>query len=357
MVRRLRHGGAIILGKQNLHEFAYGGSSMISYFGEVHNPWDTARIAGGSSGGSAASVAAGLGYAAVGTDTAGSVRLPASYCGVVGLKPTFGRVSVRGVIPLASSFDHVGPITNCVCDAGLMLQVLAGHNPDDATTADVPIIDYTCDLDESVPPLRIGIPRAFFFDDLDADVAMAVEKAIAVFREMGCEIRDEIQLEVSTDRTLASAESYAYHKEFVARSPELYQPATLARIKSGENIAEADVERAKRELAAMREAILKVFDEVDVLLTPTVPIPPPAIAELKQSPDKLRPAELLMLRNTRPFNVWGIPAISLPCGFTKDSMPIGLQLAGAPWKPELLHLANAYEQATDWHRKTPALEK
>jgi aspartyl-tRNA(Asn)/glutamyl-tRNA(Gln) amidotransferase subunit A len=355
VVRRLRHGGAIILGKQNLHEFAYGGSSMISYFGEVHNPWDTARIAGGSSGGSAASVAAGLGYAAVGTDTAGSVRLPASYCGVVGLKPTFGRVSVRGVIPLASSFDHVGPITNCVCDAGLVLQVLAGHNPDDATTADVPIIDYTCDLDESVPPLRIGIPRAFFFDDLDADVAAAVEKAIQVFREMGCEIRDEVQLEVSTDRTLSSAESYAYHKEFVARSPELYQPATLARIKSGENVTEVDVEPAKRELAAMREAILKVFDDVDVLLTPTVPIPPPSIADLKQSPDKLRPAELLMLRNTRPFNVWGIPAISLPCGFTKDSMPIGLQLAGAPWKPELLHLANAYEHATEWHTKTPSL--
>ncbi|MGA9527492.1 MAG: amidase [Terriglobales bacterium] len=355
VVRRLRQGGAIILGKQNLHEFAYGGSSMIGYFGEVHNPWNTSRIAGGSSGGSAASVATGLGYAAVGTDTAGSVRLPASYCGVVGMKPTFGRVSVRGVIPLASSFDHVGPITNCVCDAGLMLQVLAGHAPDDKTTADVPIIDYTCDLDESVPPLRIGIPRPFFFDDLDPEVATAVEKAITVFREMGCEIRDEIQLEVSTDRTLASAEAYAYHKEFVARSPELYQPPTLARIKSGENLAEADVERAKRELASIREAIAKVFDEIDVLLTPTVPIPPPSIADLKQHPDKLRPAELIMLRNTRPFNVWGIPAISIPCGFTKDGMPIGLQLAGAPWKPDLLHLANAYEQATDWHTKTPSL--
>ncbi len=358
VVRRLRAAGAIILGKQNLHEFAYGGSSMISYFGEVHNPWDTSRIAGGSSGGSAASVAAGLGYAAIGTDTAGSIRLPAAYCGVVGLKPSFGRVSARGVIPLSSSFDHVGPITNCVCDAGLVLQVLAGHEPDDPTTVDKPVIDYTCDLDEQLPPLRIGIPRAFFFDNLDPEVAAAVEKAIQTLREIGCEIRDEIRLEVSADRTLSSAESYAYHKEFVARSPELYQSATLARIKSGEKISETDAERAKRALAASRNEVKKIFADVDMLLTPTVPIPPPAIAELKQNPERLRPVELMMLRNTRPFNVWGISAISIPCGFTKDGMPIGLQLAPAPWRLDLLlHVANAYEQATEWHKKVPDLEE
>lgn len=357
VVRRLRNAGAVILGKQNLHEFAYGGSSMISFFGEVHNPWDTSRIAGGSSGGSAASVAAGLGYAAIGTDTAGSIRLPAAYCGVVGLKPTFGRVSTLGVIPLSQSYDHVGAITNCVCDAGLVGQVLAGHDPDDATTTDIPITDYTCDLDELLPPLRIGIPRAFFFDELDAEVAAAVEKAIAVFRRLGCEIRDEVRLEVSADRTLASAEAYVYHKDFVARSPELYQPATLARIKSGENLPDADVERARQGLAASRAAISKVFDEIDVLLTPTVPIPPPSIAELKANPEKLRPTELVMLRNTRPFNVWGIPAISIPCGFTKSGMPIGLQLATAPWKPDILHVAHAYEQATEWHKRAPDLEK
>ena len=356
VVRRLRNAGAVILGKQNLHEFAYGGSSMISYFGEVHNPWDTSRIAGGSSGGSAASVAAGLGYAAIGTDTAGSIRLPAAYCGVVGLKPTFGRVSTLGVIPLSQSYDHVGAITNCVCDAGLVGQVLAGHDPDDATTADVPITDYTCDLDELLPPLRIGIPRAFFFDELDPEVGAAVERAIAVFRELGCELHDEVRLEISADRTLASAEAYAYHKDFLARSPELYQPATLARIKSGEKISEADAERARQELAASRLAIGKVFDEIDVLLTPTVPIPPPSIAELKENPEKLRPTELVMLRNTRPFNVWGIPAISIPCGFTKSGMPIGLQLATAPWKPDILHVAHAYEQATEWHKRTPDME-
>jgi aspartyl-tRNA(Asn)/glutamyl-tRNA(Gln) amidotransferase subunit A len=354
VVRRLHAAGAIILGKQNLHEFAYGASCLISFYGEVHNPWDVSRLAGGSSGGSAASVACGMGLAAVGTDTAGSIRLPAAYCGVVGLKPTYGRVSARGVIPLAWSYDHVGPLTNSVCDAGLMLQVLAGYDAADPASIDRPATDYTCDLDEPISGLRIGVPRDYFFDDLDSEVAAAVEKAIQIFRELGAEIRDDIKLEVSTDRTLASAESYAYHKEFAERSPELYQPATSARINSGKNISPDDAARAKQELATTRQAIQKIFEQLDVLLTPTVPIMPPSIAELKKNPDNLRPAELLMLRNTRPFNVWGIPAISLPCGITKDGMPIGLQLAAARWKEEIvLRAARAYEQATEWHERTP----
>jgi aspartyl-tRNA(Asn)/glutamyl-tRNA(Gln) amidotransferase subunit A len=358
VVRRLRADGAIILGKQNLHEFAYGGSSLISAYGEVHNPWDTARLAGGSSGGSAASVACGMGFAAVGTDTAGSIRLPAAYCGVVGLKPTYGRVSARGVVPLSWSFDHVGPLTNSVCDAGLMLQVLAGYDAGDPASVDRPVPDYTCDLGEEIHDLRIGVPRAFFFDDLDPEVAAAVEKAIQLFRELGADIRDGIGLEVPTDRTLSSAESYAYHKSFVTRSPELYQPATLARIQSGERIAAADALRARQELAASRQAIRQMFEQVNVLLTPTVPIPPPRIADLQRNPDKLRPAELMMLRNTRPFNVWGIPAISLPCGFTSDGLPISLQLAAAAWREEVvLRAARAYEQATEWHNKMPELEQ
>jgi aspartyl-tRNA(Asn)/glutamyl-tRNA(Gln) amidotransferase subunit A len=357
VVRRLHNAGAIILGKQNLHEFAYGGSSLISFYGAVRNPWDTARLAGGSSGGSAASVACGMGFAAIGTDTAGSIRLPASYCGVVGLKSTYGRVSARGVIPLAPSFDHVGPLTNSVCDAGLVLQVLASYDEEYPASADFPVLDYTCDLEQPLPALRIGIPRAFFFEDLDPEVSDAIEKVIQTYRDLGCEIRDGMRLEVPTDRTLSSAESWAYHREFVGRSPELYQPATLARIKSGERVSEEEVLRAKHELAVSRDAIGKIFDEVDILLTPTVPIPPASLADLQQNPDKLRPTELMMLRNTRPFNVWGIPAISLPCGFTKDGMPIGLQLAAAPWKGGLLlHVAQAYEQATEWHKKSAGAE-
>jgi Asp-tRNA(Asn)/Glu-tRNA(Gln) amidotransferase A subunit family amidase len=354
VVRRLRCGGAIILGKQNLHEFAYGGSSMISLFGEVHNPWDTTRVAGGSSGGSAASVAAGLGFAAVGTDTAGSIRLPAAYCGVVGVKPTFGRVSTRGVVPLSSSYDHVGPLTTSVYDAALMLQVLSDYDSANPC-ADRPAPSLVSAFDEFPTNLRVGIPRPLFFDDLDLEVAEAIDKAIQIFAGLHAEIRD-IKLEVSTDRTLASAEAYAYHKTFVDRSPELYQPATLARIQSGANISAPDALRASRDLQASRHAIQEIFDEVDVLLTPTVPIPPPRIADLREHPDQLRPLELLMLRNTRPFNVWGIPTISVPCGFTKDGLPIGLQLAAAPWHGiVLLQAAYAYEQATEWHKKRPAL--
>jgi aspartyl-tRNA(Asn)/glutamyl-tRNA(Gln) amidotransferase subunit A len=353
-VCRLRAAGAILLGKQNLHEFAYGGSSMISFFGEVHNPWDLSRIAGGSSGGSAASVAAGLGLAAVGTDTAGSVRLPASYCGVVGLKPTYGRVSARGVIPLSWSFDHVGPIANSVSDAGLMLQVLAGYDSGDPASIDTPVPDFTARLDHLPPTLRIGVPRAFFFDDLHPEVEAAIEKAIQVSRDLHAEIHD-VKLEVSTDRTLSSAESFAYHETFVAQSAELYQPATLARIQSAANTSAAAVLRARRELEISRHAIRKIFEDVDILLTPTVPVPPPAISDLKAHPENLRPAELLMLRNTRPFNVWGIPTISLPCGFTTDGLPIGLQLATAPWREDLvLQVAQCYEQATDWRKRMPS---
>jgi allophanate hydrolase len=354
VVRRLRAGGAIFLGKQNLHEFAYGGSSMISSFGEVHNPWDRARIAGGSSGGSAASVAAGLGFAAVGTDTAGSVRLPAAYCGVVGVKPTYGRVSTRGVVPLSSSYDHVGPLTNSVYDAALVLQVMSDYDSPDPR-ASKPVPSLVSAFDDPLPNLRVGVPRAFFFDDLDSEIAQAIEKAIQVFAGMDCEIRD-INLEVSTDRTLANAEAYAYHKEFIERSPELYQPATLARIQSGSAISATDALSASRELQASRHAIQQIFHDVDVLLTPTVPIPPPRIADLRAHPENLRAQELLMLRNTRPFNVWGIPTLSVPCGFTRDGMPIGLQLAAAPWRGiVLLQAAHAYEEATEWHLERPGL--
>jgi aspartyl-tRNA(Asn)/glutamyl-tRNA(Gln) amidotransferase subunit A len=352
VVRRLRCGGAIILGKQNLHEFAYGGSSMISFFGEVHNPWDLTRVAGGSSGGGAASVAAGLGFAAVGTDTAGSIRLPATYCGVVGLKPTYGRVSTRGVVALSSSYDHVGPLTTSVYDAALMLQVLSDYDSPNPG-ADHPVPSLISAFDEFPTNLRIGVPRAFFFDDLHPEIAAAIDEAIKVFAGLHAEIRD-IKLAVPTDRTLASAEAYAYHKPFVESSPELYQPETLRRIQSGANISAPDALRASRELQASRHAIQEIFNDVDVLLTPTVPIPPPKIADLKANPDNLRPQELLMLRNTRPFNVWGIPAISVRCGFTKDGLPIGLQLAAAPWRGiVLLQAAQAYEQATEWHTRTP----
>lgn len=355
VVRRLKDAGAVLLGKQNLHEFAYGGSSMISYYGEVRNPWDPACMPGGSSGGSAASVAAGLCYGAVGTDTAGSVREPAALCGIVGLKPTYGRVSVRGVIPLSLSLDHAGPITRTVSDAAAMLQVIAGYDAKDANSADMPVPNYLEGLAEKLRPVRVGVPRKFFFEDLDREVAPAIEEALGVLRSLGGNV-SEIEIDVPTDRKLQAAESYAVHAEFVARSAELYQPETLRRIRTGKDISPAEIDQLRRELKQIRSEIDKVFEDVDVLVTPTTPIPAPSIDELKQNPDVIRPRELLLLRDTRPANVWGLPAISIPCGFTQAGLPIGLQIIGPRWGEErILRLAYAYEQATDWHKRRPVL--
>lgn len=353
VVRRLKAAGAVLLGKQNLHEFAYGGSSMISAFGEVRNAWNREHIAGGSSGGSATAVAAGLGYGAIGSDTAGSVREPAALCGVVGLKPTYGRVSARGVIPLSTSLDHVGPIGRTVSDVAVIFAAIAGHDAADKTSANVPVENYVALLEEKFLPLRIGLPKKFFFEDLDAEVASAINHALAGLAAMGAEIRD-LELSVPTDRSLQSAESYAFHAEFVARSPELYQPETLRRIRTGQNVSPDVLLRCRSDLEQARRDIAAVFANVDVLVTPTTPIPAPAIAELKQNPDLLRPRELLLLRNTRPINVWGLPAISIPCGFTEAGLPIGLQIIGPHWgEARILQVANAYEQATAWHKREP----
>jgi aspartyl-tRNA(Asn)/glutamyl-tRNA(Gln) amidotransferase subunit A len=355
VVRRLKDAGAVLLGKQNLHEFAYGGSSMISYYGEVHNPWNPAHITGGSSGGSAAAVAADLCYGAIGTDTAGSVREPASQCGIVGLKPTYGRVSVRGVIPLSLSLDHIGPLARAVSDAAVMLQAIAGYDAKDPNSANVPVGEYAAAVRDGSEPPRVGVPRKFFYQDLDPEVASAVEQALAVLRAISGGWR-EIEVDIPTDRTLQAAESYAYHAEFVSRSPELYQPETLRRIRKGEDINASEIEQRRRELGQIRSEIRNVFKDVDALVTPTTPIPAPAIAELKEDPDLLRPRELLLLRNTRPVNVWGLPAISVPCGFTAAGLPIGLQIIGPHWREDtVLRLAYAYEQATEWHKRSPGL--
>jgi len=345
VVRRLRLAGAVILGKNNLHEFAYGGSSLVSFFGDVHNPQNPRHIAGGSSGGSAAAVAAGLCYAAIGTDTAGSIREPAALCGCVGIKPTYGRVSARGVIPLSWSLDHVGPMAASVGDVAVVLQAIAGYDSQDICSADVPMSDYVSGIRDGAKTLRVGVPRTYFYDNLDDEVRAAVEQALAVIGELVARVR-EVQIEVSSDRTVQAAESFAYHADHVARAPELYQPETLQRIRSGANISAGEFIQRRRELDMERGRAHEMFADVDLLVTPTMPIPAPAIADLKKDPAALRPAELALLRNTRPFNVWGLPAISVPCGVTKSGLPIGLQIAGPHWREDVvLRLAFAYEQA------------
>ncbi|MGH9529041.1 MAG: amidase, partial [Terriglobales bacterium] len=253
VVSQLKEAGAVLLGKQNLHEFAYGGSSLVSYYGDVRNPWNVTRIAGGSSGGSAAAVAAGLCFGAIGTDTAGSIREPAALCGIVGLKPTYSLVSVGGVIPLSPSLDHVGPITRTVEDAAIILQAIAGTKE---------IWKGKDKFGASALPkyFRIGIPRKFFFEGLDPEVETAVERAIAELKTLGHEVR-EIELPIPEDRTLQVAEAYAYHAEFVARDPDLYQPETLRRICAGENITPEEILKLRTELEQERHDIRKIFEE------------------------------------------------------------------------------------------------
>ena len=353
VVRRLRQAGAIILGKNNLHEFAYGGSSLVSFFGDVHNPWNVEHIAGGSSGGSAAAVVAGLCYAAIGTDTAGSIREPAALCGCVGIKPTYGRVSARGVIPLSWSLDHVGPLATSVEDAALVLQAIAGYDFLDVGSVDMADDDYVSTLAESPKKMRVGALRGHFFEALHDEVAAALEEAINVIRALVDEVHD-VDIEVPTDRAVQAAESFAFHAEGIETNPDLYQPETLRRIRSGQKISAAEYIKRRREMDGDRRMAQEFFANVDLLVTPTMPIPAPGIAELKMDPAALRPAELILLRNTRPFNVWGLPAISLPCGFTETGLPIGLQIAGPPWREGLVfQLAHAYESATQWHRRRP----
>jgi Asp-tRNA(Asn)/Glu-tRNA(Gln) amidotransferase A subunit family amidase len=325
---------------------------MISAYGEVHNPWNPGYIAGGSSGGSAAAVSAELGYGAIGTDTAGSIREPAALCGVVGLKPTYGRVSVRGVIPLSESLDHVGPIAGNVADATVLLRAIADGNG-------LPPENFLDAWTRATTRLRVGIPRSFFYDELHPEIAEAVEKSLTAIASIGTEIR-EIELFPDNDRTVQAAESYAFHAEAVARTPELYQPETLRRIHSGEKISQEDYRRKRAELEEERKKIRSIFEMVDVVVTPTTPIPAPKISELKENPDLLRPRELVLLRNTRPFNVWGVPTISIPCGLTGHGLPIGLQIAGPPGREDvLLQFANRCEGLVGWKEtktasRTPA---
>ncbi len=355
IVRRLKGAGAVLLGKLNMHEFAYGGSSVISYFGPVRNPWSSDHMAGGSSSGSAAAMAAGLCYGAMGSDTGGSIRQPSAYCGTVGLKPTYGRVSTRGVIPLSWLYDHVGPMTRSVADAAAMLQVVAGYDPEDANSADVPVPNYTAALHQA-GALRVGVPRAYFYEALHPEIESAMNAALSVIGKLATSVRD-IEMPASNDTTILRAEAYAYHSENVKKNPELYQPETLKRIRSGADVTTATYIQARRQVDQYRHAIRKVFETVDLLVTPTTPVPPFTISELLADMDNLRTREILSLRNTRPFNILGLPAISVPCGFTRMGLPIGMQISGAPWaEANVLRLAHVYEQQTDWHTRRPQLD-
>src|SRR6266849_4115242 len=269
VIRKLKAAGAVLVGKTNMHEFAYGGSSLVTAFGGVHNAWDLARIAGGSSGGSATAVAAGLCYGALGSDTAGSIRQPAAYCGLAGLKPTYGLVSTRGVIPLSWSLDHVGPLARTVADTALLLQAIAGYDPQDITSEQMKVPDYEAAIRAIVSSIRIGVPREFFFADLDPDIEAAMKIALSGLGKLTAGIR-EVALPANTMETLRdtvrAAEAFAYHREFVAQTPELYQPLTLRRIRLGADVTTPAYIQARRDLAQLRRTAGKSFESVDALV-------------------------------------------------------------------------------------------
>ena len=352
VVRRLKAAGAIILGKTNMHEFAYGATSVPSHFGPVHNPWNLAHIAGGSSGGSASAVAAELCYGALGSDTGGSIRQPSAYCGIVGIKPTYGRVSTRGVVPLSFTNDHIGPMARSVEDATLLLNAIAGYDPMDSNCLDVPVPDYRLALQGRVSGLRIGIPRALFYEGLDPDIAAAVEAATAVLKKLTAGIRD-VRLPDYGNVPVTAAEAWAYHLPYYSKTPELYQPQVRTRLEGGRNITAHQYIAAKREIDLVRRTVREVFRDVDVLITPTTAIPPDTIENA--DPEVPPPGGVAnSLRNTVPFDIYGLPTISVPCGFTRSGMPIGLQISGNHLaEMTVISLARAYERATEWHTRRP----
>jgi aspartyl-tRNA(Asn)/glutamyl-tRNA(Gln) amidotransferase subunit A len=333
VVKKLKAAGAVFVGKQNLQEFAYGSSSLISHFGPVRNPVNPEFIAGGSSSGSAAAVASGMCYAAIGTDTAGSIRQPASICGVVGLKPSYGLVSTRGIIPLSQSLDHAGPITRSVEDAAIVLDAVAENRE-----------SYLLDLKTGIRDFVIGIPRKYFYDDLDPEVGGAVENALAYLAKNAKSVR-EVECLIEHDRTLFNAESSAYHRNKIASSANLYDPETLRRLQSGEGVSDSQYQNAVSHLQETRKKIGEMFSDVDLLITPAMPVLTPRIAELSNDVSKLRPTEILLLRNTRPVNAWGLPAISIPCGIDSRGLPIGMQIIGPPrGEQKVLRAAYTFEQ-------------
>lgn len=354
VVRRLKTAGAVLLGKQNLHEVAFGTSAAVSHFGAVHNPWKLDHIAGGSSGGSAAAVATNLCFAAIGTDAGGSIRVPSAYCGTVGLKPTYGLVSMRGGGDAGWwSMNHVGPICRSVSDAALVLSAIAGYDPADSTSVHAPRSDYISALQSKISGIRIGIPRAHFYDKLDATIEPVIDRALTVLGRLTAGLR-EVSLEPipsTTAPTIILAENYAFHGPYFLSKPDLYHPSIRRNLEQGSKVNTASYIQSRRELDALRRAIAKTFSNIDVLVTPTTTVPPATIEEaLGQGVE----FELIRNRNTSPFNVYGLPAISIPCGFTGKGLPIGLQIIGPRFgEAKLLAVAHAYEQVTDWHTKRP----
>jgi len=361
VTRLLREAGAVSLGKTNTHEFAFGVTTNNPHFGATRNPWNPDCIPGGSSGGSGAAVAAGMAAMAMGTDTGGSIRIPAALCGTVGLKATHGRVSTAGVIPLSWTLDHAGPLTRTVEDAAIVLNAIAGIDPNDTMTVPIPVEDYRKDLAAGVRGLRFGVLHGAQFDPLDAEVSTALDAAFAILRDLGATTEDIDGTLFGDGRPAVSdimmLEAQHYHAASLRERPEDFGDDVRARLTRRTDMTANELLAALRTRDAITAAASHLMERYDALLLATTRIPAPPIAGqtiIIDGEEVFAPS--VLTANTNPFNLTGMPALSVPCGFTAAGLPIGLQIVGRRWdEATVLRIGAAYERATDWHRRRPAL--
>jgi aspartyl-tRNA(Asn)/glutamyl-tRNA(Gln) amidotransferase subunit A len=351
-VRKLKAAGADIVGKTSTHEIALGVTNINPHYGTTHNPWNIAHITGGSSGGSAAAVAAGMCMAALGSDTGGSIRIPASLCGVVGLKPTYGRVSLRGVFPLSWNLDHVGPLTRSVKDAALLLQVLAGYDEEDPASENVPVDNYSNEIEAGIKGWRIALAVGDFVEVSDTEVMSAVRVAARYFEYLGAQV-EEVDISWLYEAAVANgrmvqADGAAYHRERLENNPELFGADVRQRLETGRDLSAGTYALVRRKQVETRRRSELFFRQYDALLLPSTPITTLPIEDIENSASQA-PA---LTRFTAPFNLTGLPALSVPCGFTKAGLPIGLQIVSGHWQEaKVLRAGYAFEQATEWHKQ------
>jgi aspartyl-tRNA(Asn)/glutamyl-tRNA(Gln) amidotransferase subunit A len=355
VVEKLRQSGALINGKTNTHEIALGITGNNPHYGTARNPWNTERIPGGSSSGSTIAVATGMALGALGTDTGGSIRIPASLCGIVGFKPTRGRVSTRGVFPLSWNLDHVGPLTKCVKDAAIILEVISIYDPIDPSSIKMLAGDYLGHLMDDMEGRRIAIGSGDFIETADPEVLNAVREAAKVFEGMGCKVEkvnvDWMHDAALANKTITQADGAAVHRDRLTEHPELFGDDIRRRLEDGAKTTSTEYILARRTQAEVRKRCELFFESYDLLITPTTPIAAPTIA----GHDAVEQAGRLT-RFTAPFNLTGLPALSLPCGFTREGLPIGLQIISRAWADaKALNAGYAYEQATEWHKNSPRI--
>ncbi|MCB9110847.1 MAG: Asp-tRNA(Asn)/Glu-tRNA(Gln) amidotransferase subunit GatA [Anaerolineales bacterium] len=354
VVEKIKQAGAYIIGKTNTHEIALGVTNNNPHFGACKNPWDVTRTPGGSSGGSAVAVATGMSLAALGTDTGGSIRIPASLCGVVGLKPTYGRISLRGIMPLSWNLDHAGPITKRVEDAALMLQIMGGYDSEDPASFKTLPGDFSSHMRDTIRDRRVAFAIGNFVEEVTSpEVLEAVRKAADVLAGQGA-IIEEVNMDFLHEGAIANsimtqADGAAFHRERLQEHPDWFGADVRQRLETGAAFTSSEYSLARRTQAIVRRRCDLLFEEYDVLILPTTPITAP-ILEGEDAVERAR----LLTRLTSPFNLTGLPALSVPCGFDSEGLPIGLQIVSRAWNESgVLRIGYSYQEATDWHRKKP----